>query len=235
MISVGFRQSFDNVSQIEERYQNLGAPIELALPWTWDVYAVARKHLSSAAEKIKSFSPYVLSVHAVQAPISDSRILTWGEETASFAKTVGSKYIVVHPNKGHRDRQKDSLYYLRYLTETTGVVFCVETFESRDRVFTINEIIDNNIPMVLDTSHVHDEDRVFRILGLYKDNVPIIHLSSVDGAAQHQRINDFCLEVVRYLRDTKWSGSIILEYLRPYHEFFLNDIEVIRGVLHERK
>lgn len=233
MITVGFRQSFDSDNQVCERYKGLAHPIELALPFTWEMYAAIRPRLVPIANEISGYGARVLSVHAVQAPISDERFLTWGAEIAQFALVVGSKYITVHPNKGSRSRKETAVRNIKYLNEQFGVVFCVETFESRSRVLTIQEIMDNGLPMVLDTSHVSGPDAALRILAQYKDNIPHIHMSSSDGVARHQRVNEDCLNIVRYLRDTKWSGSIVLEYMREFHEFFNIDIERVMGVLYE--
>jgi sugar phosphate isomerase/epimerase len=232
-MEVGFRQSFDAADQVCGRYRGLLHPIELALPFTWDMYSKIRPSIGKIAEEIASYGARVLSVHAVQAPISDDRFLVWGTEVANFAKTVGCKYITVHPNKGFRDRKEIAINNIRYLSNTWGVVFCVETFESRSRVLSIQEIMDESLPMVLDTSHVSSFDRTMRILAQYKDNIPTIHMSTSDGVVSHQRINEDSLNIVRYLRDTGWCGSIVLEYMREFHEFFNEDIERIKGVLYE--
>lgn len=233
MIEVGFRQSFDKAEQVCERYRELKYPIELALPFTWDMYAAIRPFLTRISEEIRGYGPRVLSIHAVQAPISDDRFLVWGAEIANFALSVGSKHITVHPNKGSRSRKEAAVNNIKYLNSQFGVVFCVETFTSQSRVLTIQEVMDYNLPMVLDISHVSGPDAALRILAQYKDNIPHIHMSSSDGIAQHQRINEGCLNIVRYLRDTKWNGSIVLEYMREFHEFFNIDIERINGVLYE--
>jgi hypothetical protein len=35
MIRFGIRQSFDRIEQVEDRYLNLKAPVEVALPYYW--------------------------------------------------------------------------------------------------------------------------------------------------------------------------------------------------------
>ena len=67
MINFGIRQSFDRIEQVEERYANLRVPVEVALPYYWDIYEPVRGRLTGIAEKIKSYGTEVLSVHAVQA------------------------------------------------------------------------------------------------------------------------------------------------------------------------
>ena len=38
MINFGIRQSFEKIEQIKERFSNLNVPVELALPYYWDIY-----------------------------------------------------------------------------------------------------------------------------------------------------------------------------------------------------
>jgi len=87
MVKFGIRQSFDNIEQIEERYLKIKVPVEVALPYYWDIYEPVRTHLGDIAEKIKSYGTKVLSIHAVQSPITDERFRTWGKEIADFAKS----------------------------------------------------------------------------------------------------------------------------------------------------
>ena len=54
MINFGIRQSFDRIEQVEERYANLSVPVEVALPYYWDIYEPVRGHLTEIAGKIES-------------------------------------------------------------------------------------------------------------------------------------------------------------------------------------
>ena len=65
MVKFGIRQSFDRIEQIEERYTNLRVPVEVALPYYWDIYEPVRAHLGEIAGKFKSYSTEVLNIHAV--------------------------------------------------------------------------------------------------------------------------------------------------------------------------
>ncbi len=38
MIKFGIRQSFDRIDQIEDRYMDVSVPVEVALPYYWDIY-----------------------------------------------------------------------------------------------------------------------------------------------------------------------------------------------------
>ena len=98
MINFGIRQSFDKIEQVEDRYPGLSVPIELALPYYWDIYEPARAHLPSIAQKIKSYGTKVLGIHAVQAPITDEKFKEWGREIVDFARALKVKNITLHPN-----------------------------------------------------------------------------------------------------------------------------------------
>ena len=227
----GIRQSFDRIEQIEERYANLKVPVEIALPYYWDIYEPVRRHLAEIAEKIKSYTTAVLSIHAVQAPITDERFKQWGNEIADFAKTLGARTITLHPNnidKKH-DAQKEALKNLEYFSELYNgkIVFCMETFEGKRRVFTPDEAVNFNLPITLDISHIQDNEKVWGLLKGYKENILNIHLSARKYGKQHLPIDGFCKEVVRYLIDNKWDGNVILEYLFEFHEQMLNDLKML--------
>lgn len=119
MIYFGIRQSFDTVEQIEDRFSNLSVPVEIALPYYWKIYEPARAHLQKIADKIKKFRIEVLSIHAVQAPITNEEFRIWGKETANFAKLLDTKVITLHPNNANKTpvTQKEALKNLEYLPE----------------------------------------------------------------------------------------------------------------------
>jgi sugar phosphate isomerase/epimerase len=231
MVKFGIRQSFDKIEQIEDRYANINVPVEVALPYYWDIYEPVRIHLGDIAEKIESYGTKVLSIHAVQAPITDERFITWGKEVADFAKDLGAKTITLHPNNISKDEaaQKAALRNLEYFTGLYGgdVVFCIETFEGKRRVFTPDETVELKLPMTLDTSHIKDNEKIWCLLKNYKNNILNVHLSARDGSKQHLPIDDFCKEIVAYLIENKWKGNVILEYLFEYHAQMLKDLEKI--------
>ncbi len=57
MIKFGIRQSFDRIEQVEERYSNLDVPVEVALPYYWDIYEPVRRHLAELGRYKKGQSP----------------------------------------------------------------------------------------------------------------------------------------------------------------------------------
>lgn len=234
MIRFGIRQSFDKIEQIEDRYANTNVPVEVALPYYWDIYEPVRAHLGEIAQKIKSYGTEVLSIHAVQAPITDERFKAWGREIAEFAKVLGVATITLHPNNVNKDNavQDEAVKNLEYFAGLykDEVIFCIETFEGKRRVFTPDEIASFKLPMTLDTSHIRDDEKVWSLLHGHKEHILNVHLSAREGAKQHLPIDSFCKDVVRYLIDSKWDGNVILEYLFEFHDQMLKDLELLKAM-----
>ncbi len=71
--------------------------------------------------------------------------------------------ITLHPNNVNKDEgaQKKALENLEYFTGLYNdeVVFCIETFEGKRRVFTSDETVSFNLPMTLDISHIQDDEK----------------------------------------------------------------------------
>ena len=216
MIKFGIRQSFDNIEQVEERYSKLDVPVELALPYYWNIYEPVRGRLT------------------VQAPITDERFKIWGNEIADFARALGATNITLHPNNVNKDKaiQDEALNNLEYFSGLykNDVVFCIETFEGKRRVFAPDEIALFNLPMTLDTSHIREDEKVWSLIKGYKERIFNMHLSAREGVRQHLPVDDFCKEVVRYLIDNKWTGNVILEYLPEFHGHLINDLELLKAM-----
>ena len=235
MIKFGIRKSFDKIEQIEDRFANINIPVELALPYYWDIYDPVRLHLGKIAEKIRSYRIEVLSVHAVQAPITNEKFRIWGREIADFAITLGARTVTLHPNNVNKSNsaQKEALKNLEYFTErySSRIVFCIETFEGRRRVFNPDETVKFNLPMTLDTSHIRDNEKIWTLLKSHKTNILNVHLSAREGSKQHLPIDNFCKEIVQYLIENKWEGNVILEYLFEFHDQMLKDFKLLEQYL----
>lgn len=231
-INFGIRQSFDKIEQVEDRYSGLSAPIELALPYYRDIYEPVRGHLTEIAKKIKSYGTQVLGIHAVQAPITDERFKEWGKEIADFAKALKVKTITLHPNNVNNKvkAQKEALKNFEYFSSLhdDDIIFCIETFEGKRRVFNPGETAAFNLPMTLDISHIRNDKVIWDLLKNYKENIFNVHLSAREGSKQHLPIDNFCKEVAGYLIESNWKGNVILEYLLEFHDQLLNDLELLK-------
>ena len=231
-MNFGIRQSFDKIEQVEDRYSGLSVPIELALPYYWDIYEPVRAHLRSITQKIKSYGTQVLGIHAVQAPITDEKFKEWGKEIVDFARALKVKIITLHPNNVNDkiNAQKGALKNFEFFSNLYDdeIIFCIETFEGKRRVFTPDETTAFNLPMTLDTSHIRNDEKIWSLLKNYKENILNVHLSARDKCGQHLPIDNFCKEVVGYLVKSNWKGNVILEYMFEFHDQLSNDLEIIK-------
>lgn len=229
MLKFGVRQSFENIEQIEERLSRLNTPIELALPYYWDIYNPIRPYLKVIAEKVKSFSIEILSIHAVQAPLTNEEFKIWGKEIADFAKLLNVGIITLHPNNTNKNQinQKRALQNLRYFSQLYEgkIIFSIETFTGKRRVFDPDEIVKFNLPMTLDAAHIEDNEKIWHLVKNYKENIVNVHLSSKGNERHHLPIDDFCKDIVGYLKESGWSGNIVLEYLPEFHNQMVNDLK----------
>jgi len=168
-----------------------------------------------------------------QAPITNEKFRTWGPEMANFAKMLGVRTITLHPNNVNRGdaAQGKALSNLKYLADMykNEIIFCIETFEGKRRVFTPDEIVSFNLPMTIDTSHIRDNKKIWSILKEYKENIKTVHLSAKEGSKQHLPIDSFCKEVVSFLTESNWDGNVILEYLFEFHDQMLADLGPLKN------
>lgn len=212
----------------------MSVPAEVALPYYGDIYEPVRGRLTEIAEKIKSYGTEVLSIHAVQAPITNEKFKTWGKEIAEFTRALGAKTITLHPNNVNKVKvaQDEALKNLEYFSGLykEEVVFCIETFEGKRRVFTPDQIVALNLPMTLDISHIREDEKVWKLIKGYKDHILNVHLSARDGTRQHLPMDGFCKDVVRYLIDTNWNGNVILEYLFEFHDQMSKDLDLLKAM-----
>lgn len=229
MIKFGIRQSFDRIEQIEERFSNLNVPVEIALPYFWNIYEPVRSHLRGIVGRIRSYRIKVLSVHAVQAPITNEKFKIWGKEIADFARELGVKIVTLHPNNINKTQtlQEEALKNLEFLNilYQKDIIFSIETFSGKRRVFTPDEIVKFNLPMTLDVAHIKDNKKIWELLKNYKENIVNVHLSAKGATQHHLPIDGFCKEVVDYLVKNGWNGNVILEYLPEFHGQMLIDLK----------
>lgn len=108
------------------------------------------------------------------------------------------------------------------------IIFCIETFEGKRRVFTPDETAVFNLPMTLDTSHIRNDKEIWSLLKNYKENIFNVHLSAREGNKKHLPIDNLCKEVVGYLVKNNWEGNVILEYMFEFHDKLLSDLELLK-------
>jgi len=233
-IRVGGRVGFNKIEEIHERFRDVDFPIELALPWRYELWKQVEPKFDEMLECLDSLDFEVLSVHATQGWISKDTFLSWGPKTCQLADRFGGRAITVHPNRAKKPRethQDMTRRNIKKVQRETSVTVSVETFGGKKRVLTPQEIMDFGLPMTLDTSHIREDKRIIDIIESYWQNIPVIHLSARNAREQHLPIDRFCLDVVEYLLQLGWTGNIVLEYLPQYRERLRPDIKKVRDVL----
>jgi sugar phosphate isomerase/epimerase len=221
---IGGRVGFNRIEELERNFGSIDFPIELALPWKYrDLWLPMEDRLDEVLVFLRERALTILSVHATQGKITEEEFLRWGRLTLEFAKSLGVEDVTVHPNIVGRERpwcQRRALSYMRQLKGQS--IFSIETFSGRKRVFTPSELVDQGLPMTLDTAHIHRQQDVMDIVEQNHPNIRVVHLSAIGAEEHHLPIDEFCIRVVDRLMELNWSGNIILEYL-PWHHYRIRD------------
>lgn len=231
-MKVGGRVGFNKFEDIKLVYQNMEFPIELALPWKYEeLWLPYESQLSQTEEYFRNSGIQILSIHATQGKITKESFLGWGAKTSQFANDLNIQIITIHPDRVRKnlkkDLQKQACNYIHSLREKSTVIFSVETFMDKNRVFTPEEIMEYELPMTLDVSHIHHMPLVEKIISNYSKNITTLHLSAIGNNTHHLPADERCFEIIRLLQKQNWNGNIILEYLPEYNNRLQNDIETI--------
>jgi len=144
-----------------------------------------------------------------------------------LADDLGAASVTFHPSRGKNriNLQHSMIGSLKALQREFRAIAAVETFTDKQRLLLPEEIVALSLPMVLDTSYIHDDARVFDLLERHHEKIIAVHLSSRGQGKQHQPIDDFCLCVAKWLMAVNWSGFIILEYMPEYHDRLKPDLD----------
>jgi len=213
-------------SNTEERLRKVqGIPIEIAFPRKLEYFIEHRQKLMDVRRALRRFSIPVRSVHAPHGELAGKDFMDWARIAIGFAESVGAEIVVFHPEtlsheKGRED-QTTALQNIKREQERTKVLISLETFREKDRVLTPDEIMENQLPMVIDTSLI-PKTEITWIMESYHTHVSNIHLSAVSegveqqACARHFRPIDsdpFCLDILDRLQELGWNGLVTLEYL----------------------
>jgi len=238
-IKIGGRVDFEKFEELESRFRYIDFPFELALPWRYKkLWLPIEQKLEEIQKFFKSKDLNIIFLHATQGRISEESFLEWGKKTLDFADELNLKYVTIHPNQRKTRREEHRLKALKFIKKLeieSKAQFCIETFNSKRRIFRPEEIIENKLPMTLDTAHFYDNSRIINVVENYHCNIKVVHLSSKGEKEHHLPIDTFCVEVARTLLEKDWVGNIILEYLPWHHYRMRNDIESLRKHLFEGK
>lgn len=226
-----------NLHDIEERLSGLkGIPIELALPHKLENYKLQRTKMTELGKYMIENDIIVYSVHAPQGHLSSQDFVGWARETVKLAESVGARVVIFHPENvkkfGKADKQMIALRNIRQLQRETEVKVAIETFGGLKRILTPENIMQNGLPMILDTAHLFEE-RTFEIIDKYHSNIISVHLSEkrfdeVESESMpHMPIKELGFKILDRLKELNWKGVVTLEYLPKYHDRLIKDRQML--------
>ena len=219
-MQLGARVAFDRLDELESRLAGIDYPIELALPFRVVEFLPIAQRMAEVRECVRRRGVKVLSVHATQGDLSRDDCWEWARPAMRLADELGASSVTFHPGRAKNSRlslQQSMLQNLRILRREFKAIPAVETFTDKQRLLLPEEIVTMSLHMVLDTSHIHEDARIFGLLDQHHDKVVTVHLSARGQGRQHQPIDESCIGVVRKLMKLGWQGAIVLEYL-PEHQ-----------------
>ncbi|MHB8883100.1 MAG: sugar phosphate isomerase/epimerase family protein [Thermodesulfovibrionales bacterium] len=208
-----------------------GVPIELALPHMMETFFAGQSLLPAVAAFARAQNVIVQSVHAPQGRLTDEHFMDWSLATARFAESVGASLVVFHPEatalNRHMDMQIIASCNIKRLQRETTVKIAVESFGNKKRILTPEEIIQKDIPFVLDTSHLFPE-RTMEIVERYSPAISAVHLSEPRDGRQHMPVEGLGFQVLDVLQARGWNGNVTLEYLPEFHHRLIPDMKMLQ-------
>ena len=192
--------------------------------------------------QVNDFGITVLSVHAPLASFTDEFLRKGARLIIAFSEAVGAEAVVFQPEKKmHEDRtdeQAAMLQNMKVLQDRTKVTIAVETFWEDDRVLRPDDIMENGLPMVLNTSLI-PKTEITWIVESYRTHVVNVHLSAVmPGGAELNtgrqfrpvENDSFCLDVLDRFHELGWNGVVTLEYLSSFADKSLKDRKLLEDI-----
>ena len=231
---IGGRVGFDHMEELRPHFESVDFPVELALPYKVQDFMEMADRMDEVCDFVREAGIEVLSVHAAQGRISESDFRDWAEPAMWLADEVGARCVTFHPNqvKGNRsEAQAATREHVRELQKGCKAVAAVETFGGKRRVLRPEEIAESELPMVLDIAHIRSKASIHSLIESYHSRIISVHLSGRSDEEHHLPVDEFCLEIVRMLKELEWDGCVILEYLPWHHYRVRDDIDLVKRFL----
>jgi hypothetical protein len=224
-----------------------GVPIELAFPQDMDEFNAGKDLMQDVVHQVKEYRVPVHSVHAPDGHLSDEGFGDWAGRIVQTAEAIGAPIVVLHPEPAPKgiaapDHQ-GVIDNIQHLQDRTRITIAMETFWDMPRVLMPDEIMQNQMPMVLDTSRM-PKSEITWVIESYHTHIVNLHLSSVIRdkglkgiARQHQPIDrdGFCMDLLDRLQELKWTGLVTLEYMPWLHAKVLEDRKLLEQIYGPQK
>ena len=219
-----------------------GIPIELAFPQDLDEFLAGKDHLQDVVQQVKEHKVPVQSVHAPDGHLADDLFGDWAGRVVQTAEALKAPIVVLHPEpepQGFAEPDHRAVIdNIQHLQDRTKVTIAMETFWDMPRILMPDEIMQNQLPMVLDTSRM-PKSEITWVIESYHTHIVNLHLSSVTRdtgvkgiARQHQPIDrdGFCMDLLDRLQELGWQGVVTLEYMPWLHAKVLEDRKLLERI-----
>jgi hypothetical protein len=233
--SIDFANSDGKLGKVQ------GVPIELAFPQELDEFLSGRDRLADVERQVREYAVPVYAVHAPDGHTADANFNEWAGTVVRFAEAVAASVVVLHPEPvpdGAAIEPQAVIDNIRHLQDRTQVTLAMETFWGRPRVLTPDQIMQHQLPMVLDTSCL-PKPEITWVIETYHTHMVNLHLSAVIRdkglkgiARQHQPIDrdGFCMDLLDRLQELEWNGIVTLEYMPWLHTKVLEDRKLLEQI-----
>jgi hypothetical protein len=235
------RQSIDFENSDGRLEKVRGVPIELAFPQELEEFLSGKDRLADVERQVREHAVPVYAVHAPDGHTADADFTAWAGKVVQFAEAVAAGVVVLHPEPvpdGAAVDPQAVIDNIRRLQDGTPVTIAMETFWGRPRVLSPDQIMQHELPVVLDTSRL-PKPEILWVIETYHTHMVNLHLSAVIRdkelkgiARQHQPIDrdGFCMDLLDRLQELQWNGIVTLEYMPWLHAKVLEDRNLLERI-----
>lgn len=172
------------------------------------------------------------TIHAPTVDVFDDDFL---DIIGKIRNLYGVKVISIHPQKGDCISAMNKLGEYAEALEDLDVILAYENFPSsvgkRKWIHLPKDMHERfELPflkLTFDTSHLDNPENCIEEFDAVSDKVAVVHLSDYNQGKQHQPLGTGCVpygEFVRHLKDMKFSGYVVLEYMEEFESKLVEDM-----------
>jgi len=181
----------------------------------------------------------VPTIHAPTIDVFDEEFI---EIIEKIKKVYNMGVISIHPQKGDFNSAMAKLKEYAKTLEDLNVILAYENFPSsagRRKWIHLPKDMYNKfelpfLKLTFDTSHLDNPANCIEEFDAVCDKVEIIHLSDYNKGKQHQPLGTGCVpyeKFLRQLKDKKFSGFVVVEYMPEYEGRLVGDVKRITHML----
>jgi hypothetical protein len=213
-------------------------PIELALPHDMQEFWSIVGRLDELKDYVRQNNILINSVHAPHGRLSATPFLSWALPVMRFSFRINARFCVFHPENHvaktrKPDFQANALSYIKIIQAKTPVPIAIEMFTSNSRLFTPGELVQYNLPMVLNTSHISNltQQQAIKLIEQYSGHIVDIHLSDpgFEKTLHGLPVEGFGISVLEALKARNWNGSVTLQYQPENQDRLIPDRELLES------